>query len=310
MTTAPTAPSRTKSRRLGAPSGRALLACAAYRWLGAAVLVAPLAQASGQLVGHHPRGDAVLWAPGAVWLSEWARLLPPRLAASTPLLGVAAVGVALGWLLPLGALVHSMARPRRGGWWAGVRVAFEQLPRLALLQGAVGMAATAVLVMVVALGTLASTTDSLTAATTATLWVLLALGAGTTWLALFMWQDALRLSAIDGRYDRAWRWLCEGGGLLLRAGLSGAWACAWRALAATAALLLCGAGAWRLSLHGRSAWVLLPLHIIGTLTWLLLRADWLRWLGQFLPQRACAIGEVGTMVRARRPGSSVGRAVD
>ncbi len=73
----------------------------------------PLAKIMADPVLAHPLGDRVLFEPGGLYLSETLRLFRPELTSASEGLSFAVlVGLYFG-LLPLGALLHALARPDR-----------------------------------------------------------------------------------------------------------------------------------------------------------------------------------------------------
>ena len=112
---------------------RGLLACVVYRSLSGWLLAAPLALGLGAIVAGHPRGDAVLYERGGLWLFESARHLAPALGAIALSTGVLALIAAFGWLLPLSLLLAEIAG-HRGQRALGA--AAERLGTLSLLLGA------------------------------------------------------------------------------------------------------------------------------------------------------------------------------
>ncbi|HEU4404939.1 MAG TPA: hypothetical protein VFS43_06565 [Polyangiaceae bacterium] len=77
--------------------------------LPAALAAAPFARAAARLVGHDPRGDALLWRPGGAWLVEAGRgaleIVPAALPLAPWLLAPWALALVVPWGLLLAALV-------------------------------------------------------------------------------------------------------------------------------------------------------------------------------------------------------------
>ncbi|AKT39741.1 hypothetical protein [Chondromyces crocatus] len=81
----------------------------AYRTLAAWILAGPLALLVGGLLGHFPGNDAALFEPGALVLSEVARLSTIAVAPLSFQLGTGAVLAAALGLLPLAVLIVALA---------------------------------------------------------------------------------------------------------------------------------------------------------------------------------------------------------
>jgi hypothetical protein len=107
------------------------------RLLVAWVISSPLARAlTAQGSSDLPRGDAVLFDPGGLWLVEALRLGWPVL--RSELRGSLLLGSVLAWLslIPLGVLIAALASPRRTPLSHSVSRAIAAFPRLTLLVGA------------------------------------------------------------------------------------------------------------------------------------------------------------------------------
>ncbi len=210
--------------------------CFAYRLVFAALLAVPISLAVGALVGAHPRGDAVLFEPGGVWLAEAARLLRPLLASFVGYGGGLALLATIGWLLPLAALIASLGgdcreRPleallgRAGRCWG----------RLVLLLGAVRVAQVILVALVASLARYALAAAFQDAQTFDLLRLAgLLLGLAGAWL-LGLVHDVIRCRVVQedlGLYDaleHSWEQLRATGLVMIGAA-------AWRALLGGAAL--------------------------------------------------------------------------
>ncbi|MEM1032573.1 MAG: hypothetical protein AAGN82_19665 [Myxococcota bacterium] len=247
---------------------RVVFAAAAYRWLSMFIVTSPLAVAVARPFRHHPRGDAAWFDAGGVWLLETVRVMLPVAGG----LGVVTLGLslvfALGWSIPLGALVAA-GRGARGtqAYADAVRCG----PSLAVFQGAAILAASVLAVGAAALGTpprVYAAGDLVRPA--------LVLGlAGVGWWGLTVVLDAARMRRFDDDVSGALNALYEGGVTLARhprlwvaaagrtvIGLTSAVA----AFAATQALARVGA-------HGG---VLALVHAASGLVYVTLRTSWFR----------------------------------
>ncbi|MEZ4442583.1 MAG: hypothetical protein R3B72_26045 [Polyangiaceae bacterium] len=260
--------------------------CYGYRALGSALMAMPLAYAIGGSVAGHPRGDAVLWDRGGIWLLEALRLSQASLGPALVQGGALGVVVALGWLLPLGGLmaVHGAERPSLA---TSLGRAAAKLPMLSVLFGVFLLIQALALAFFIGIG-------RLVAAPTATgdvLGLVLPVLCLPVWLAIVALHDATRVAAILG--DRGYASALDVGWLLLaaRPGRT-ALALLWRALVGVAVLF--GAGWLTLSTlqGGRDALALVVvIDQLALLAIVLLRASWIGWLAAELPVTTAGIAE-------------------
>jgi hypothetical protein len=113
---------------------RLLALCVAYRALMGIFFALPLAAGVATLVGDHPVGDALLWERGGYWLVEVARLHRSEVAPALQRGGIATMVLALGWLVPEGALVIAVGAPGESAR-SSLRAALRRLGGLVLLFG-------------------------------------------------------------------------------------------------------------------------------------------------------------------------------
>ena len=248
----------------------AVAACYLYRAGVGLLAAAPLSLAFGAVVGGHPRGDAVLWEPGGVWLVESLRLVRPALGAALAYGGVVAVLAAFGWLLPLGVLIASLSSGRPNLRACLQRTA-ARLGTLALLLGLTWLLQAVVIVLTVVVSQLIAQGDApVDLALRLGVW---GLGAGICWAAACL-QDLARIGCIHGDcglWDSGARALLA----LRRSGLALGWAAAWRTAIALGALVgALGAGVVWARGDQLAALVLLHQAVIVWFVWL--RAAWLQ----------------------------------
>ncbi|WP_438035994.1 hypothetical protein [Sorangium sp. So ce204] len=81
-----------------------------YRALASLVVAAPLSVFVAQIVGEYPRGDAMLFDPGGLMLSELARLSAHAAAALATQLGLGTLLAAALGLLPLAVLLAALSQ--------------------------------------------------------------------------------------------------------------------------------------------------------------------------------------------------------
>jgi hypothetical protein len=247
----------------------------AYRALAALAIATPVSLLAGSAVGAYPRGDAVLFDPGALLLTELGRvtrLAAPALAAQ---LGVGVLLAAVLGLLPLAALIVALGRPGplSAALVAG-RVAAAVGP-LALLWGiaCVSQVSAAGLVLLAggklagALG-LAQPADDLAFLAVAAAALLAA-------FAVAVLHDLARVASVHEErrfYAAASRALS----VAAAAPFSAVWACAWRATLALAAIACAAWLAHRIgsATSGRVA-LSFALHNAGIAAAAFLRASWL-----------------------------------
>jgi len=104
-----------------------------FAWL----IAGPVARAFVSFgVLDHPRGDAVLFEPGGLWLAEAVRL--SIRATGSELRGSIVTAGVLGWLalVPLAALMVALVEPRKYPLGLSIGRAIALLPRFTLLAGA------------------------------------------------------------------------------------------------------------------------------------------------------------------------------
>jgi hypothetical protein len=255
--------------------------CFVYRALAGAALALPVSFAVAGIVGHHPRGDAVLFEPGAAWLIETLRLSAPTLGAYAPYAGLLLVLVVFGWLIPLAALIASLgSRDSEATLGALLGVAAARFGPLAMLLGLTLMlqAALAALSAVIGGAVVGAVQSTVTAD------YLRLLGPGlalcTLWL-LGVVQDLIRVPMVQLRAS-----LPKGvvGAWSLLAGAF--WRCfanaAWRTLLAVGALV--GAAYATIAMVGpRDAPLSVALlQLLALAVVVLMRASWFAWLSQRL----------------------------
>jgi hypothetical protein len=105
------------------------------RLVGGALVTLPIAaalRATG--VGHQPTGDGVLFAPGASYLFETARIGSVALGAALPVSCALFVVALLVQLVPQGILIHALARPHESVAMAAQR-SWSTFSRFLLLAG-------------------------------------------------------------------------------------------------------------------------------------------------------------------------------
>jgi hypothetical protein len=119
------------SRRLGL-----VAVCFAYRLATGLLIALPLAALLTSAVANQPRGDAVLWDPGAIMLIEALRLAGRGAVGAISASSVLTLVVAFLGLLPFAALIAGLGREGRlpAGYLAARAIA--PMGTLALLWGA------------------------------------------------------------------------------------------------------------------------------------------------------------------------------
>jgi hypothetical protein len=245
--------------RLGVLAG-----CWAFRALVSVLAAAPLAIAGARIVGAHPRGDAVLFDEGGMWLLETGRLLGPQMPAVAGGAGAVLLLAAFAWLVPFGALVASVepgAAERSGAEL--LRRGAGAFGPLALLLGAFWL----VEVVVLALGGLAARSFDAT-------WARVAVAAGTlgaAWVVAVL-HDLARIACVHRQ--RGVLLAAADAVLAIAARPRLLWAASWRSLLAVAAMIAATWAALSAARGSAAATVLLPELGVGAV--LLLRADWLR----------------------------------
>ena len=247
----------------------------AYRAVAALLIATPLAVLAGGAVRGYPRGDAVLFEPGALMLIEVGRLAQDAAPALAAQMGGGAILAAALGLLPLAALILALGRPGPlPAALVGGRVA-RALGPLALLWGVASVAQVAAaglvtlaaskLVASLALGRRADDLAGLGVAAAA---LLAAFAVGVV-------HDLARVSAVHeerGFYTASARAL----DVARAAPLAAAWACAGRGALAAAAIV--GAAALVASVglaSGGHVAFAFAVHHAGLAAAAWLRASWL-----------------------------------
>lgn len=106
-----------------------------YRAIAALLLATPLSLLAARVVGGYPRGDAVLFEPGALMLAEALRTARIAVAPLSAQLGVGAVLAAALGLIPLAALIAALGAEGRPSALAVLGRAARALGPLTLLWG-------------------------------------------------------------------------------------------------------------------------------------------------------------------------------
>ncbi len=250
--------------------------CYAYRALLSALVAAPVSFAFGDALAHHPRGDAVLFDAGGLWLLEAQRLALAEAASLARLGGLVLLLGMFGWLIPLGALIASFdaARPSLG---AALGRGARRFGSLVLLQGAALLARVLILGAAVVAGGIAGGGDDASPLRQA-IGMSLPLSALLVWWLTDLFHDAVRVVRIH-EDDGLWA-STKVGVRLMWARFGGACAAAgWRAAvgilalagAAVAGRLLSGGGSDALT-------ALVIVHQLAILVHVMVRASWFRWL--------------------------------
>ena len=262
---------------------RGLLACLAYRSVSSWLVAGPLALAVGAAVSHHPRGAAVLFDRGGLWLLETARHVAPQLPAVGLATGALALLVAFEWLLPLALLLAEIAGHRGR---AALGEAAQRLGTIAFLLGAYLFLEAIVLVSALFSGRGGGVAawSSLAFA----LFLLFVLGA------LHDAARVARFQAARGPLEA----IATGANLLRRPGLW--WAAAWRGLVSVLALGLRVVAARVLAPTSAGAALLAPQ--LAVIAHLAARASWL----VVLTRSARAAFTASETTLARAGGDAVG----
>ncbi|MBW2457190.1 MAG: hypothetical protein JRI68_21930 [Deltaproteobacteria bacterium] len=279
------APSSARPKRWGIGGLRldALAACLGYRALVGLLAALPLAAAAASLIGHHPRGDQVLWEPGGLWLLEALRLAGPAFRSMAPYGSVFLLVGACGWLLPLGALVLSVGAGARGRTWPELLgQAAGRFPTLALLFGVTLLLQTLVLALVtVSAVLLAASASSRSHGADALriagpcLGLVLAWGVGVV-------QDVLRVPVLQ-RDESLFKALATGWELVRTGARNVLVAAAWRTALGLLTLGVAAAAGARLT-GGEADHVPLVavLHLLALAAFVWLRGSWFHWLSRRL----------------------------
>jgi hypothetical protein len=219
-----------------------------YRALASLVVAAPLSVFVARVVGEYPRGDAILFDPGGLMLSELARLSALAAAALAVQLGVGALLTAALGLVPLAVLLAALSQ---GGPLSAQAVggrAARALGPLALLWGIALAAQVAAAALVLLPGTklcaellvLPRNRDLAAIAVAAVALVPVA--------ALGLVHDLARV-AVVGEQRGFYMAVSRGLDALRAAPLAAAWA--WASRGALTVVALAG-GAWGVHLAGTS----------------------------------------------------------
>jgi len=274
-----------RQRRRSASRARldVLAVCVGYRVLIAVLAAFPLSAAASALVGHHPRGDAVLWDAGGLWLVESLRMAGPALRELTPYGSLFLLVGAFGWLVPLGALVLSVgAEGRKARWRDLLGGAASHFPLLALLLGATLLLQALLLALVsAAAALLASSASSRSHGADALRLAGPCLGLVFAWL-LAVGQDLLRVPIVQ-RGQGLFAALGTAWELLRREGRAVLVAAAWRTALAVATLAVAAGAAARLT-GGAVGSVLLAvlLQLLAVVAFVWLRGAWFHWVSRRL----------------------------
>jgi hypothetical protein len=258
----------------------ALVGCYAYRAASAALITLPLGHAFGTVLAQHPRGDAVMWDRGGLWLLEATRLAAPSLGGAVWQVGLWSLVAAFGWLLPLGALITSQApeRPSAAGCLAR---SGERFGRLALLLGAAILIQALTMGAFVALGKYVGTSGG---HVSEVLGFALPLSGLVVWWLITMLHDALRVVSLHR--DVVW-WAClnHAWSLLANRWRASLWAAFWPTALALVGVLAAGAAAVDMTLAGASVAAIVLVQQLAIFAVVVLRASWLGWLGGRLAKR-------------------------
>jgi hypothetical protein len=124
----------------------ALLAFWAWRWFAAWLLATPIIDAiAGSGLGQHPRGDALLFEPGGVYLFETVRLALNALLTAASTSAVLLMLSAFAGLLPLAGLIVALAHDGRLRFAAWGSKVLEHFPAFVVLTAATWLMQAAVL---------------------------------------------------------------------------------------------------------------------------------------------------------------------
>ncbi len=267
-----------------------LALCFAYRAVIATLVAVPLSAVAATVVGDHPRGDAVLWDRGGVWLIETVRLASPALQGWAPYGSLVMLAAAFGWLLPLGALIASASPGTERTPWRGLlsRSALCY-PTLALMFGATLLLQVATLGLVtVCASLLAGLATSRTHGVDALQVAGPAVGVLLAWL-IAVGQDVVRAALVQ-RKQSLYQALGTGWDLLRGLARWVVLAAAWRtALALFAFLLAAVAGAKLTGGAADQLPLVVALHGLAGVIFVWLRGSWFHWLSPRLA--ALSVGE-------------------
>lgn len=244
---------------------RVLLLVTAYRWLAAMVATAPLAVVVAGPLRFHPRGDAALFEPGALWLLETGRQVAPTMGGVVATGGMLSLLFMVGWSLPLGALVAAGQGARGGEAWAE---AARRWTTLVLYQGAAMLLST---LIVLGLGVLGTPPNTHRFGQLVRPAVVMMLAFALVW-ALTVVLDAARMRRFTDQ-EGAVAALYEGGAMLARH--RGLWlAAAWRSALAVVVTLGALVGVHAMARVGAPGAALLLVHAVSVLAYVGLRVSW------------------------------------
>ncbi|RLB60784.1 MAG: hypothetical protein DRI90_12900 [Deltaproteobacteria bacterium] len=268
----------------------ALAVCFAYRAAIAILVAVPLSVAAATVVGDHPRGDAVLWDRGGVWLVEALSVAGPTLRAWAPYGSLVMLAAAFGWLLPLGALIASASPGTETMPWRGLlsRSALCY-PTLALMFGATLLLQTITLgLFTVSASLLAGLATSRTEVADGLRVAGPAVGVLLAWL-IAVGQDVVRASLVQ-RKQSLYQALGTGWDLLRGFARSVLLAAAWRtALTLFAFLLAAVVGAKLTGGAADQLPLVVVLHGLAGVIFVWSRGSWFHWLSPRLA--ALSVGE-------------------
>lgn len=266
------------ARALGRPAALALVWL--VRLLSAWVVASPLAATLTAFGGsQHPRGDAILFEPGATWLAEAIRLGFP--AFGTELRGTLLTFAFFAWvgLVPLGA---SMSALRKEGGTPLSEIVSDGvglLPRFTLLAGATlflqaaGMGAAVALALAARRALLPSLEER-----ASDLVALSVLGLGLLFAAVVgVAQDLVRAAVVSGE-SRSLVAIGRGVDALRRSARDVLGAVLATELVGAGALLLAAAVVGALDVSRPAAWRIVAValvHQVAALTLVVARATWL-----------------------------------
>ncbi|WP_437736552.1 hypothetical protein [Sorangium sp. So ce1335] len=273
-----------------------------HRAIASLVVATPLSVLAADLVGGYPRGDAILFDPGGLMLTELGRLAAVAAASLTAQLGLGALVAAALGLVPLAVLLAALTQ---GGplsaQTVGARAA-RALGPLTLLWGVALAAQVAAAALVLLPGmqlcaellVLPRTRDIAAIAVAAVALVPVA--------AIGLLHDLARVALVDdqrGFHAAASRGLAT----LQAAPLAAAWAWAWRGALAVVAL---ACGAWAIHLAGVGTGPRVAAAFAAQLAALAvaayLRASWLA--------AALRLSDRGALTHERTPRGAVATAPD
>jgi hypothetical protein len=247
-----------------------------------ALLVAwPAAKAVNVAYGGHPNGDGALWEPGALALTDLARRSFPAIGETLSLTLAVLTVAAVAELVPVGALIASIAFVTRRHGAPPLLPAAERSATafgtfFTLLVGTTAVQLfTAAAAMTTALGVAHSLVLRLGDARAQQIGIVAGLLVASVAGLATVIQDVARAAAIRFRV-RTVRALRLAWGALARGPASLLWSWGWRAAAGWAPVIVGAVVAGRLGGRGGSALVVLAVvHQLVALARVALRASWL-----------------------------------